>query len=306
MAHPDSSSKLPSLGFQNDAHAAAFTQALAGKTDALEALLCRAAGWPGGKLNLKLAAAFGAQIGQTRGDVLPLLLRFSDDDAPTNTPRVFLPVCAAHGWGALIREGREVEAAWTALSELGADGRNPIRLSVVSVLSAHCAQRDIADAFVLRATGWLEIEDREHRFGAAALALEILGDDAVIAVVRDHEGLRDYLMRVIAEIGDAPRAAERSETRRRALQNLPRAIATCAARLPGEMATTWLITECEQASHPRVREALSESIVLLRKAAQKTLADALAGVLQGSATPPRDPTRIRKGTDRGRRSRRIR
>lgn len=306
MARPDSSSKPSAFGFQNDAHSAAFLTALQGKPDALEALLCRAAGWPGGKLNLKLAAAFGVEIGAAKLDVLPLLKLFSDDDAPTNTPRVFLPVCAAFGWGALVRDGRELETAWTALSELGADGRNPIRLSVLQVIVTHAAQAGAADPFVTRATEWLDIEDREFRFGAAALALEVLGDDSVVAVVRDHDALRGYLSRVIAEIADAPRAAERSETRRRALQSLPRALATAASRMPGDSAEPWLVPECAQATHPRVREALSNMIVMLRKGAQKTLADVLSKTLEGSAAPLRDPTQLRKGTGRGKGSRRIR
>lgn len=295
-----------SEGLHNDAHLAAFQAAVAGKPEPLAQLLCRAAGWPGGKLNLKLAASFGVQVGLTQADVLPLLKLFADDDAATNTPRVFLPVVAAYGFGALLREGREVETAWTALSELGADGRNPIRLAVLQVLTGYCAQKDTADAFVTRATSWLDIDDREFRFGAAALALDVLGEDNVAAMVRDHAALRDYLSRVITEIADAPRAAERSETRRRALLGLPRALATAASRMPGDSGEQWLLPECERAKHPRVREALSNMIVMLRKGAQKPLADALAKALEGSAAPLRNPNHPRKGTGRGKSTRRIR
>lgn len=306
MATGDLSTRVSTQGFQNEAHAAALKQALAGKPELLEQLLCRASGWPGGKLNWKLAAAFGAEIGAAKADPLPLLLRFSDDDAPTNTPRVFLPIAAAYGWGELVRVGREVETAWTALSELGPDGRNPIRLGVLNVLVAHCTQVGNADAFVARATAWLDTDDREFRFGIAAFALDVLGDSGVVAVVRDYEALRMYLSRVIADIADAPRAAERSETRRRALLGLPRALFSAASRMPGEMGLEWLLDECTRAKHPRLREALSSMLVMLRKGSQKPLAEQLTKALEGSAAPLRNPDHPRKGTGRGKQTRRIR
>lgn len=304
MSRPHSSPQEE--GFHDAQLLSAFKEAVSGKTERLEFMLCRAAGWPGGKLNLKLAAAFGAQIAETKADPLPLLRRFADDDAATNTPRVFLPVCAVYGWVAMLRAERETDAAWTAVCELGADGRNPIRLSVIEALSALIKAQASTDALVTRALEWLDLDDREWRFGVAAMVLDLLGDDGLSALARDQEQLRNYLSRVISEIGDAPRAAERSETRRRALTSLPRALATAAVRMQADAAETWLVPECERASHPRVREALSDAIVMMRKRALKTLADTLTRTLEASATPLRDPTRLRKGTARGKGSRRIR
>lgn len=306
MTGGDTNTRSTVLGLHGDAQLAAFKTALAGRPEALEQLLCRAAGWPGGKMNLKLAAAFGVQVAEAKADVVPLLVRFSDHDAATNTPQVFLPVAAVYGWAGLVRADRELETAWLRLCELGADGRLPIRLAAVDALVALSALTGGADRLLARAQSWFDIDDREFRFGAAALALEVFGSDQVMSVLRDHEGLREYLSRVINEIADAPRAAERSETRRRALLSLPRALAVAASRMPGDSAETWLTEECRRAKHPRVREALSNAIVMMRKTAQKPLAEALAQVLEGSAAPRRDPTQQRKGTGRGKSTRRIR
>jgi len=306
MTIGDSNTRSTVQGLQSDALLAAFQAAIGGKPDVLELLLCRAAGWPGGKMNFKLAAAFGVQVGESKGNVLPLLERFSDDDAPTNTPRVFLPVAAVYGWAALLRAEREQEAAWLRVCELGSDGRQPIRLAAIEALTALSTQKGGADRLLSRGELWFDIDDRDLRFGAAALVLDVFGSDQVMSVLRDHEGLRTYLSRVIDEIGDAPRAAERSETRRRALLSLPRALTVAAGRMPGDSAEAWLIEECTKAKHPRVREALSNTIVMMRKTAQKPLADTLSKILEGSAAPRRDPTQQRKGTGRGKSTRRIR
>lgn len=296
-------------GLHSEAMQAAFKAALAGSTAELERQLCRASGWPGGRLNLKLAAAFGVQVAATDADVVPLLRRFTDDDSAPNVPRVYLGVAAAYGWVACARAGRELEAAWEGIAELGADGRHPVRTAIVDALTQLATDPDGADQLVARATGWLDLRDRERAFGAMALALEVIGDLRVMAAVRDHDALIDYLERVIDAIGNAPRAAERSEMRRRALGVLGRAVATVVAKVPGERGQQWLDGQCEQASHPRVREALSDALVLLRTDAQRqsrTVADAASKSLAASAVPPRDPTRVRPGTGRGRASRRIR
>jgi hypothetical protein len=57
-----------------------------------------------------------------------------------------------------------------------------------------------------------------------------------------------------------------------------------------------------------VRAALSESLQKLRaqsEGASALLVERLRAALQASAKPPRDPTRKRPGSDRGRASRRV-
>jgi len=71
----------------------------------------------------------------------------------------------------------------------------------------------------------------------------------------------------------------------------------------------WLEEECRNARHPDVRDALSRTIVSLadKLSGQGTArAQRLRAALEGSAKPPRDPTRIRPGAGRGKSSRPMR
>jgi hypothetical protein len=153
-----------------------------------------------------------------------------------------------------------------------------------------------------QAIDWLELEDREIRFGAAGVVIEVFADRQTLAAVADPEALLDYLSRAIAAVADAPRAAERSDARRRLLLALPRTLATVAAGLrAGDRGADWLEEECRGARHPDVRAALSKN-----SGQGAALAEGLRAALEGSAKPPRDPTRIRRGAARGRSSRSIR
>jgi hypothetical protein len=167
-----------------------------------------------------------------------------------------------------------------------------------------------ADELVARATAWLEAEDVELRFGAAAMMVEVLGDRRVLACVGRHQELLDYLSRAIALAAEARRSASRSEGRARLLVALPRALAAAVADFAaGGEGQAWLDAECQRADHPDVRAALSDAVVKLRGAAygQATaVADSLRQTLEASAKPLRDPTRLRPGTGRGKASRRTR
>ncbi|MFT3756499.1 MAG: hypothetical protein QM769_11245 [Pseudoxanthomonas sp.] len=111
-------------------------------------------------------------------------------------------------------------------------------------------------------------------------------------------------------MADAPRAAERSDGRRRLLLSLPKTASAVVSTLrAGERGLEWFVAECERAEHPDVRKALSVAIEHLRTSgkAQGTQAVELARkTLEGSAKPLRDPTRVRQGTGRGKHSRRTR
>jgi hypothetical protein len=77
----------------------------------------------------------------------------------------------------------------------------------------------------------------------------------------------------------------------------------------GDRGADWLEEECRGARHPDVRAALSKTVVILadKNSGQgAALAEGLRAALEGSAKPPRDPTRIRRGAARGRSSRSIR
>jgi hypothetical protein len=295
-------------GFQSEALTAALEQALAGRPGELERLLARLGAVVTDRPNLRLAAAFGAEMAARPGVTAPLLARLAGEDAAPDTDRAFLPIAAAYGWAGRVRAGKEVETAWAALAELAADERAPVRLGTLDALLG-LAARD-GDELVARARAWLMAEDRELRFGAAALVVEVLSDRRALARVRDHQALLDYLSQVIDEAAEAPRSASRSEARARLLAALPRALAAVTADLrAGDEGPRWLAAECARAQHPDVRAVLSDAIVALRVPAlgqNQAAVESLRRALEKSAKPLRDPTRLRPGTGRGKASRRTR
>ncbi len=298
---------MSEIGFHSEALQAALAQALAGRPAELERLLCRLGAAVTARPNLKLAAAFGAEMSALPGPTAPLLSRLGSDDAAPDTDRVFLPMAAAHGWAGRLRTGREVEPAWAALFELAADERAPVRLGTLDALVG-LGLLD-ADQLVARALSWLEADDRELRFGAAAVIVEVLGDRRVLAKVGRREELLDYLSRTIAEAAEAPRSAARSDGRARLLAALPRTLAAVVATFSaGDEGKDWLDGECQRAHHPDVRAVLSDAIVALRapRGRVSAVAESLRKTLEASAKPPRDPTRLRPGTGRGKASRRTR
>jgi hypothetical protein len=309
MSHPLSAPT--NEGLKSEALRQALREALAGKPAALEDLMCRYGGGNDARPNLRLAAAFGAEMAALPGTVGRLLSRLGADDAAPDTPQVFLPMAAAYGWVGRLRAGLDVDQAWPALAELAADERAPVRLGTLDALGSFAPRKGCGDALVARALGWLDDEDRERCFGTAALVVEVFANRQVLAALGDLTPLLDYLARVIATVGGASRSAERSDSRRRLLLSLPPTLATVAVGAGGDQrGAAWLEVECTQARHPDVREALSTAILRTRgnKAAQgqsDAVTARLRAALEGSAKPARDPTRKRPGTDRGKASRRM-
>jgi hypothetical protein len=308
-------------GLKSEALKQALTAALAGHPDDLETLLARHGGMPAPRPNLELAAAFGSELASVRGEILPLLERLTRVDAAPDTAEIFLPIAAAHAWVALIRTRREVEAAWAALPVVLADERAPVRLGIRDALVQLLGQPGQSDRLVERAQGWLaDIADRDERFGVSALVAEVLADKTVLANLADDAALRAYLSGVIDDASAAPRTASRMDSYRRVLAALPRALAAAVARGSsttsgrvgtgvGDTAESWLAGACAAATHPPVRDALSEAIAQLRLPAHGQSAGVVAALrlaLEKSAKPPRDPTLIRPGLGRGKRSRPIR
>jgi len=312
---PPNNSKAAQRGLKSEALKLALDKARRGNVDDLEALLARHGNMPAPRPNLELAAAFGVEIASQTGDVTALLAGLAANDADPETAFVFLPIAASYGWVALIRAKRDVEAAWDAMPELLSDERGPVRLGVREALSQLCTQPGQSDRLVTRGLGWLEdIDDRDRRFGVAAVVLEVLAEKTVLANLVDDAALRDYLSRVLADASDAPRTASRMDSYRRVLLSLPRCLAATlassgASGQQAEAAQEWLRNECVIAEHPPVRDALSAAIAQLRISAHGQSAgvvSALRSSLEGSAKPPRDPSRIRQGLGRGKRSRPIR
>ena len=297
-------------GFHSAELQAALRAAVAGRPAELERLLIRAGAVVTQRPNLRLAAAFGAEVAALSGAVTGLLQRFTAEDAAPDTDRAFLPIAAAHGWAARLRAGRDVDSAWAALGALAADERTPVRLGARDALTTLAQRPGGADELIARAEEWLAMEDREQRFGAAAQVMELVGDRRVLAAIHDQAALRAYLDRSIAEVADAPRSAERSEARRRLLAALPKALAGALSGGAGDAARDWFQELCSETVHVDVRRALSDTLVLLVHDAthglSSSVVDHLRSSLQASAKPLRDPTRLRPGTGRGKRSRRTR
>jgi hypothetical protein len=261
-----------------------------------------------GKPNLKLAAAFGAEVGGMSSAVVALLRRLGGDDAAPDTDRAFLPIVAAYGWAARVQAGFDVDEAWAALGELAADERTPVRRGAREALVALGAREGGADDLVARAIGWVDADDRERSFGAAALVLDVLSERTLVANLRDQAALTEFLARALAAAADAPRSAERSDARRRLLQALPAALAAVVANPSSSApAQRWFQQACADAVRPDVREALSAAVLRLRgQGLAATVIEELRQALAGSAKPLRNPDRIRPGTGRGKASRRIR
>jgi hypothetical protein len=293
-------------GLTSEPLRAALREALAGRASTLEALLARHGGGPDPRPNLKLAAAFGDEMA---GDVdgraaTRLLRRLGADDAAPDTREVFLPMAAAHGWVGLLRARREIEMAWAALLELAGDERAPVRVATHAALRAYALVDGRSAELVTHAVEWLEVEDREVGFGAAAVVVEILGEHQTLATARLLPGALAYLGRLLAEAADAPRSAERSDGRRRLLAALPRALATAVA-VGGETGIVWFVGECAGVQRTDVRAALAEAVIRVQ-AGSAVLGQRARHALEGSAKPLRDPSRVRPGAGRGKASRRSR
>jgi hypothetical protein len=298
-------------GLKSEALRGALAPALAGRTAPLEALLCRAGGGADRRPNFRLAAAFGAELGAAPGPVARLLARFAANDAAPDTVEVFLPIAAAFGWAARLAGGLDAAQASAALAELAGDERSPVRLGAREALLAFAIREGGAPELLRQGGGWFDLPDREVRFRAAAVVLEVLADRRVLAALRDDDqSLLDYLARALREVADAPRSAERSDGRRRLLLSLsPTLAAVVAALQAGDRGPAWLEAECVSARHPDVRNALSDAILALRSTHHgqgAALTQRLRDALEGSAKPPRDPTRRRPGTGRGKASRKMR
>ena len=232
-------------GFRDEALRAALAAALAGKPAALEDLLRRRGDGHGARPNLRLAAAFGAEISALPGPAARLLDRLGGNDAAPDTADVFLPIAAAHGWVGRLRAGREIGPAWAALVSLAGDERAPVRLGTLDALASFAARPGGAAALLAQASDWLELEDREIRFGAAAVVIEVFADRQKLAAIADPETLLDFLSRAMAAVAGAPRAAERSDARRRLLLALPRTLAAAAAGLrAADRGADWFEEEC--------------------------------------------------------------
>ena len=297
-------------GLQSEGLRAALGAAMKGQPAELDRLLARMGAVLTPKPNLRLAAAFGAEVAEMSAAVVPVLRRLAAEDAAPDTDRAFLPIAAAHGWAGRLRAGRDVDEAWATLGALAADERTPVRLGARDALITLAARDGGAEELRARATAWLDDDDRERRFGSAAVVIEVFTERRHLGNIRDHAALRAYLDQVLSDVADAPRSAERSDARRRLLYALPGALAAVVSQPADQLAAQrWFAALCAEAVHPDLRRAFSDTLIHMagtRSGQSAAVVDELRKSLQGSAKPLRDPTRLRPGTGRGKATRRTR
>lgn len=287
----------------------AIDDAVARRPSRLGELLARHGGQPGPRPNLTLAQAVGDALAlRTAREATAVLGPFADVDAAPDTGTVFLPMFAAWGYVALVREKKAEAEAWSRLALLGADERAPVRLATMHAL-ASLAARDPrgGDLLVGAMASWLgrdgfPLEDRDVRWGALATCLDAIAERGALTTVRDRSALLSVVSEWITELAEAPRAAERSDSRRRGLASLTVAAALFVKDVRGEAdGAAWLEAEHARARHPDLRRAFEGSLERLSKhgsSQRPEVLERLRSALASSAKPPRDPTLERKGTRR--------
>ncbi len=284
----------------------AAEDALKGKPARFEQLLAFHSGMPGPRPNYALAEAVGEALATEKG-AERLVARLAENVAAPDTAEVYLPIVGAHAYVAYAAKGHDVAHAWSGLEELAADERAPVRLGTESALLL-LAKRGMTDAIVSALSSWLGDDDRDRRWGAAATVLDALSGDRAMEALRDKRGLLDTLTWLVGDVADAPRAAERSDARRRLLAALGRITAAVAAQFRAEPdGAAWLLDRLGEAKHPDVRRSFEDALARLKKrggAEKVATLEGLHAALAASAKPDRHAARREPGmTSRGKKKR---
>lgn len=297
-------------GLQSATILQALDEALRGNHTRLEDLLSRHGGMPTPTPKLKLAAAFGVEVSKRSEGVVDLLQQLGGHHSAPDTAQIYIPMAAAFGWAGRVRMGKDLAIAWSALAYLAADERAPVRLAACAALSGMAMRVGGADELISQATNWLDLDNREERYSASATILEVLSEKKLLTTLKNVLPLLDYLSRVLRDLAEMPRSAERSDGRRRMLQALPNTLsAVVTVFSAADMGIRWLAKECAVVWHPSVREVLSDTIVRLSSSKRGLPGGAVEAAriaLKASAKPLRDPSRLRPGSGRGMKTRRIR
>lgn len=153
---PDASGTLPGVSRVDE-----YRRALSRRRD-FDAYLRTHSGLPGPRGNLELAAAAAAEGDRRRFD---RYLRLTPDQAPENTPGVFLVVCGTLGYGRLLAEGDL--SLLPSLRRLANDPRWRVRESVAMALQSW---GDVDTSALLREMrSWIRGSLFEQRAAVAAV-----------------------------------------------------------------------------------------------------------------------------------------
>jgi hypothetical protein len=286
-----------------DPLARALDQAVAGKPDALVALLTRGSRLPGTRMNDDLADAF-AEACRTRGarseGVALALARMSAEEAPGATAREFLPVCGVYAIAARAAADERTRAR--LLPELHAradDLRFRVRDAVVEGVSRIGATA--GDALAHDVASWMD-----GYFHAAAV-VRALAAPHWLGAIRDARVVVARLDEAFALVRDAPRSAARWPGHKalvEALRESPAAVAAVLGVPVLDMLERW-----SAASDPVLRDVVSRAIGAPKLAGRlgpevARVSRALAASRPAPRNPDHDvgPTRDRsKDRRRGRR-----
>jgi hypothetical protein len=301
-------------GLKSEAIKGALDQALRGRLDELQGLLARHGNMPSPSPNLELAAAFGIEVASQTRDVTRLLTTLAATNTEADTADIFVPIAAGYGWVALTRVSPDNQVAWNAVHEFLADERTPVRVGIRDALVRHCGYPYQSDRLIAQALRWMDEDGQNTQFGVAALLAEIFAKKTIITKLADPSGLREFLSRALAAVGDAPRSASRWESYRRLLAAVPPGIAAYVASagagsVLAQAAHDWLKNECTIAREESVRGLLSESIIQLRSPSHGQATSqvaALHAALAAGTKTTRRTLRMRPGQGRGKLSRQTR
>ncbi len=294
------------LGLESEELRTALRDALKGSDARFCDLLARHGGLPGPRPNLTLGAAIGDSLSQEGKSARALLERLANDPAKVDSPRAFLPMAAAYGYVARLES--DAGDAWNGVFELCADDRTPVRSALIAALTAWAHSPGHLDALITHAEEWRDERDREHRDAAIAITFDVLSEKQALTASDDRPRLLSWMNEALVRLADAPRAAERSPARRVALGALPGALSAIGIAFRGTPdGFEWLIERCKEAKHPDLRAVFDKAIDRLRggdTGLPSSSIDQLRQALASSAKPPRDPSRIREGTGRGKKGER--
>lgn len=276
--------------FRSPALVEALDRALAGDLTTLSKELRRASGLPGKHANLKVAWAFANECAArgARADALVTrLATLSADEAPGATDYEFLPICGVLAAGERAVTDAKARARFLKVLHGAADDlRFRVREAVPLALAR--IGEVFGDGLLAECARWTD-----GYFHAAALLLSFR-EGEWLGSAHDTDALLARVDEAFQLARDASRAAARYPGYKALLDALYVAPALVALRVGPRAFSVfhpWVKT-----NEPSLREVVTR-IVDHPKIAVRFPDEAaqLRAALEGTATPPRDPTLIRQG-----------
>jgi hypothetical protein len=213
---------------------------------ALEGFLTGQSGLPGKRANLELAAAFAdyfaTHVDLELWNVVQAWIRISLEDAPTDSPREFLPFCAVQALGAVYSRCDPVTMGriFSLFAAAAEDPRWRMREAVAMALQR--ASRLHWDDVRILFEKWVQVgTPLFYRAVAATLAEpDLLKDpDRARAALRLSE-------KILRRISNLPVEARRTEDYRTLVKGMSYALSVFAAALPDEgfaLLEKWAVRE---------------------------------------------------------------